>query len=200
MACWRHIIAPVLWLWGDGQWMMKWMKGDQDAARQLPRLLPLAARGNYCGRGSHDASRPAAGVRQGDRILSLLKSLAKSFTEIPHRNSFCRKCLRFTPGKITIAIQSDQRPDKSRRGGIRIKYRYLTIGAVGDLMLAGLGLACVPAFAARSKKSMRTTDRRYDAMMRMDDRRPGQTRWPTSSSTTRPTARPTTSRDTFARR
>ena len=29
MACWRHITAPVLWLWGDGEWMMKWMKGDK---------------------------------------------------------------------------------------------------------------------------------------------------------------------------
>lgn len=29
MACWRRIAAPVLWIWGDGQWMMKWMKGDR---------------------------------------------------------------------------------------------------------------------------------------------------------------------------
>ena len=29
MACWRRITAPVLWLWGDGEWMMKWMKGDK---------------------------------------------------------------------------------------------------------------------------------------------------------------------------
>lgn len=29
MACWRAIVAPVLWLWGDGAWMMKWMKGDK---------------------------------------------------------------------------------------------------------------------------------------------------------------------------
>jgi pimeloyl-ACP methyl ester carboxylesterase len=29
MACWRRIVAPVLWLWGDGEWMMKWMKGDK---------------------------------------------------------------------------------------------------------------------------------------------------------------------------
>jgi pimeloyl-ACP methyl ester carboxylesterase len=29
MACWKRISAPVLWLWGDGEWMMKWMKGDK---------------------------------------------------------------------------------------------------------------------------------------------------------------------------
>jgi pimeloyl-ACP methyl ester carboxylesterase len=29
MACWQRITAPTLWLWGDGQWMMKWMKGDK---------------------------------------------------------------------------------------------------------------------------------------------------------------------------
>lgn len=42
MACWRRIAAPVLWLWGDGQWMMKWMKGDQaliDSYRACYRFL-----------------------------------------------------------------------------------------------------------------------------------------------------------------
>ena len=29
MACWKRITAPTLWLWGDGEWMMKWMKGDK---------------------------------------------------------------------------------------------------------------------------------------------------------------------------
>ena len=29
MACWRRITAPTLWLWGDGEWMMRWMKGDK---------------------------------------------------------------------------------------------------------------------------------------------------------------------------
>ncbi|MGQ0578904.1 MAG: alpha/beta fold hydrolase [Betaproteobacteria bacterium] len=29
MACWRRITAPTLWLWGDGEWMKKWMKGDK---------------------------------------------------------------------------------------------------------------------------------------------------------------------------
>jgi hypothetical protein len=23
MACWRKIEVPVLWLWGDGEWMKK---------------------------------------------------------------------------------------------------------------------------------------------------------------------------------
>ncbi len=42
MACWRRITAPVLWLWGDGQWMMKWMKGDKallDSYRSCYRSL-----------------------------------------------------------------------------------------------------------------------------------------------------------------
>ena len=42
MACWRRIVAPVLWLWGDGQWMMKWMKGDKallDSYRACYRSL-----------------------------------------------------------------------------------------------------------------------------------------------------------------
>jgi pimeloyl-ACP methyl ester carboxylesterase len=28
MACWKRISAPTLWLWGDGEWMKKWLKGD----------------------------------------------------------------------------------------------------------------------------------------------------------------------------
>lgn len=28
MACWRRIAAPVLWIWGDGQWLRKWMRED----------------------------------------------------------------------------------------------------------------------------------------------------------------------------
>jgi pimeloyl-ACP methyl ester carboxylesterase len=28
MACWRNIAAPVLWIWGDGQWLRKWMRDD----------------------------------------------------------------------------------------------------------------------------------------------------------------------------
>ncbi len=42
MACWRRIAAPVLWLWGDGAWMMKWMKGDKallDSYRACYRSL-----------------------------------------------------------------------------------------------------------------------------------------------------------------
>ena len=42
MACWRRISAPVLWIWGDGQWMLKWMKGDRsmlDAYRACYKSL-----------------------------------------------------------------------------------------------------------------------------------------------------------------
>jgi pimeloyl-ACP methyl ester carboxylesterase len=30
MACWRRIEAPVLWMWGNGEWMKKWIKGGHD--------------------------------------------------------------------------------------------------------------------------------------------------------------------------
>jgi pimeloyl-ACP methyl ester carboxylesterase len=42
MACWRRITAPVLWLWGNGEWMLKWMKGDKallDGYRSCYRSL-----------------------------------------------------------------------------------------------------------------------------------------------------------------
>jgi len=42
MACWRRITAPALWLWGNGEWMMKWMKGDKtvlDGYRSCYRSL-----------------------------------------------------------------------------------------------------------------------------------------------------------------
>jgi pimeloyl-ACP methyl ester carboxylesterase len=42
MACWRQIAAPVLWLWGDGEWMRKWMKADNallDSYRACYRSL-----------------------------------------------------------------------------------------------------------------------------------------------------------------
>ena len=42
MACWRRITAATLWLWGDGEWMMKWMKGDKtllDGYRSCYRSL-----------------------------------------------------------------------------------------------------------------------------------------------------------------
>ena len=29
LACWRRITAPVLWVWGDGEWMKKWYRGGE---------------------------------------------------------------------------------------------------------------------------------------------------------------------------
>jgi len=29
LACWKEITAPVLWVWGDGQWMRQWLKGKE---------------------------------------------------------------------------------------------------------------------------------------------------------------------------
>ena len=35
LACWRQTTAPVLWVWGDGEWMRKWFKsGDEDLAER----------------------------------------------------------------------------------------------------------------------------------------------------------------------
>lgn len=35
LACWQRIEAPVLWVWGDGEWMRKWFKsGDEDIAQR----------------------------------------------------------------------------------------------------------------------------------------------------------------------
>jgi pimeloyl-ACP methyl ester carboxylesterase len=34
LACWQRISAPVLWLWGDGQWLHKWLRGDASDLEQ----------------------------------------------------------------------------------------------------------------------------------------------------------------------
>ncbi|HKQ26164.1 MAG TPA: alpha/beta hydrolase [Burkholderiales bacterium] len=63
MACWRRITAPTLWLWGDGEWMMKWMKGDKallDGYRSCYRSL----REQNIADAGHDASRPARAFRE----------------------------------------------------------------------------------------------------------------------------------------
>ena len=28
IACWKRVTAPVLWVWGDGQWMRQWLKDN----------------------------------------------------------------------------------------------------------------------------------------------------------------------------
>jgi pimeloyl-ACP methyl ester carboxylesterase len=28
LACWQRITAPVLWVWGDGEWVRKWLRGN----------------------------------------------------------------------------------------------------------------------------------------------------------------------------
>jgi pimeloyl-ACP methyl ester carboxylesterase len=28
IACWERITAPVLWVWGDGKWLRKWLRGN----------------------------------------------------------------------------------------------------------------------------------------------------------------------------
>ena len=42
MACWRRIEAPVLWLWGDGEWMRKWFKtGEEDLVERRAAFRDL---------------------------------------------------------------------------------------------------------------------------------------------------------------
>ena len=36
IACWKRVTAPVLWVWGDGQWMRQWLK-DNPAAMEERR-------------------------------------------------------------------------------------------------------------------------------------------------------------------
>ena len=41
-ACWRRITAPVLWVWGDGEWMKKWFRtGEEDLAERRAAYASL---------------------------------------------------------------------------------------------------------------------------------------------------------------
>jgi pimeloyl-ACP methyl ester carboxylesterase len=42
IACWKRVTAPVLWVWGDGQWMRQWLKenpNDMEERRAAFRSL-----------------------------------------------------------------------------------------------------------------------------------------------------------------
>jgi len=34
LACWQRITAPVLWVWGDGEWLRKWLRGNESDLAQ----------------------------------------------------------------------------------------------------------------------------------------------------------------------
>jgi pimeloyl-ACP methyl ester carboxylesterase len=34
LACWQRITAPVLWIWGDGEWLRKWLRGNESDLEQ----------------------------------------------------------------------------------------------------------------------------------------------------------------------
>lgn len=55
IACWRRISAPVLWVWGDGEWMRKWFKtGDEDLAERRAAFANLTeVRLEDCGHMMH---------------------------------------------------------------------------------------------------------------------------------------------------
>ncbi len=52
MACWSRITAPVLWIWGDGQWVRKWMRDDGGS---------VVDRYRACYRSLHEETLAAAG-------------------------------------------------------------------------------------------------------------------------------------------
>jgi len=40
LACWKQITAPVLWVWGDGQWMRRWLKNNEADLEQRRASFP----------------------------------------------------------------------------------------------------------------------------------------------------------------
>ncbi len=70
MALWRRIDAPVLWVWGDGEWMRKWFRtGEEDLAERRAafrdlREVTLAE----CGHMMHH-DQPAALARTLEQFL-----------------------------------------------------------------------------------------------------------------------------------
>ncbi len=55
IACWRRITAPVLWVWGDGEWMRKWFRtGEDDLAERRAAYANLTeVRLEECGHMLH---------------------------------------------------------------------------------------------------------------------------------------------------
>ncbi len=42
LACWQRIHCPVLWVWGDGEWMRKWLRsGEEDLAERRAAFRDL---------------------------------------------------------------------------------------------------------------------------------------------------------------
>src|SRR5512134_509270 len=65
IACWRRTTAPVLWVWGDGEWMRKWFKtGDEDLAERRAAYTALTeVKLQDCGHMMHhDQPQPLARV------------------------------------------------------------------------------------------------------------------------------------------
>ncbi|MCC7547725.1 MAG: alpha/beta hydrolase [Burkholderiales bacterium] len=71
IACWRRIEAPVLWVWGDGQWLRRWFRsGEQDLAERRAAFRDLReATLPECGHMMHH-DQPAALARLLDDFLN----------------------------------------------------------------------------------------------------------------------------------
>ena len=72
MACWRRITAPVLWVWGDGEWMSKWFRsGEEDLAERRAAFADL-----------REVTLPGAGhMMHHDRPAELAEILEDFFLE-----------------------------------------------------------------------------------------------------------------------
>ncbi len=71
LACWRRITAPVLWVWGDGEWMRKWFKsGEDDLAERRAAFRQLTeVKLEDCGHMMHH-DQPQALARVLEEFLS----------------------------------------------------------------------------------------------------------------------------------
>ena len=73
VACWQRISAPVLWVWGDGQWMKKWFNaGAEDLAerRRAYRHLSEVQLAD-CGHMMHH-DQPEALARELERFFGCM--------------------------------------------------------------------------------------------------------------------------------
>jgi pimeloyl-ACP methyl ester carboxylesterase len=72
MACWRATAAPVLWVWGDGEWMRKWFKtGEQDLAERRAAYADL-----------REVTLPDCGhMMHHDQPRALARTLENFFTQ-----------------------------------------------------------------------------------------------------------------------
>ena len=80
LACWQRISAPVLWVWGDGQWLHKWLRGDAVRSGAAPRCISQSHRAHHRRCRPHDASGPARRAGPGPRSIPRTRRLIPDIT------------------------------------------------------------------------------------------------------------------------